>query len=418
VRDIAYGTLLRDRRRELHAAVARVLEERFPELAKRTPELLAQHLTEAGDTPRAVRSWLEAGRRAAERSADREAVSHLRRGLSVLAGLAASPERDRMELELQLAIGTPLIALSGWSGPEVAAAYERASELCEVLGESGRLARALFGLFSNRIVRGETRTALQLAEHCLAAAERQGDPVDRLLGHRAKGAALMQLGALAASCSEFEAIAALYDPERDRGIAATSVTDPRASGLSFLSLVLWKMGFPDRARRAAAEGFRHAARLRHANTTGHLLCHAGGELAQFLRDVPAARRHGEAAIALADQHGMPMWRGYGLISCGWAAAEEGRPAEGLALARARGTTSSTPSAPSSTRPITSASWRRSTAASVTRTPGFQWWRPRANKWRERRLAFPRPIFTGSRASFGSSRASPLRVPRIPFRRRW
>ena len=198
VRDAAYGTLLRERRRRLHAAVARALEERFPELAGTTPELLAHHLTEAGEAEQAVRYWLEAGRRSAERSADREAVSHLGRGLEVLAGLPASAERDRMELDFQLAIGTPLIALSGWSGPQVAAAYERASVLCESLGETEHLVPALFGLASNRVVRGQTRAAQRLAERCRALAERRRDPVDRLLAHRAMGAALMQLGASAA----------------------------------------------------------------------------------------------------------------------------------------------------------------------------------------------------------------------------
>ena len=67
----------------------------FPNWPETTPELLAHHLTEAGEAGRAVRYWLEAGRRSAERSADREAVSHLRRGLEVLAGLPASAERDR-----------------------------------------------------------------------------------------------------------------------------------------------------------------------------------------------------------------------------------------------------------------------------------------------------------------------------------
>ena len=115
-------------------------------------------------------------------------------------------------------------------------------------------------------------------------------PVDRLLAHRAMGAALMQLGELRQARAELEAIPALYDPERDRGLAARCVTDPRASGLSFLALVLWIMGYPDQARRTADEASRHAAELQHANTTGHVLCHAGGELAQLLGDAPAARR--------------------------------------------------------------------------------------------------------------------------------
>ena len=67
---------------------------------------------------------------------------------------------------------------------------------------------------------------------------------------------------------------ALYDPERDRGLATTCFADPSASGLSFLALVLWLMGYPDRARQTADAASRHAAELAHANTTALVLYHA------------------------------------------------------------------------------------------------------------------------------------------------
>jgi predicted ATPase len=215
----------------------------------------------------------------------------------------------------------------------VSAAYERAAALCENLGDDERLVPTLFGLASNRVVRGETRVALGLAERCRRVAERRGSPVDRLLAHRARGAALMQLGALPEARAEFERIGVLYDPERDRGLAARCVTDPRVSGRSFLAQLLWIVGYPEQARRTADEASRLAAELGHANTTGHVLCHAGGELTHFLRDVPATRGHAEAAMALAAEHDMPMWRGYGLILRGWAVAREGRPEEGASLVR-------------------------------------------------------------------------------------
>jgi predicted ATPase len=333
VQDAAYGSLVKARRHQLHAAVARALEEGFPEVAATTPELLAHHLTEAGAAERAVGCWLKAGRRSAGRSADREAVKHLRRGLEVLAGLPESTDRDRLELDLQLAIGTPLIALHGWGGQQVAAAYDRAGALCESLGEDERLVPTLFGLYSNRVVRGETRTALRLAERSRAVAEHRRDPVDRLLVHRAMGAALMQLGELRRARAEFEAIPALYDPERDRGLAARCVTDPRASGLSFLALVLWVMGYPNRARQTTDEAARQATALQHANTTGHVLWAAQGERAQLLGDASAARCYAEALLTLAGEHGMLMWRGHGLVLRGWALAEEGRPEEGTSVIR-------------------------------------------------------------------------------------
>ncbi|MFG3594079.1 AAA family ATPase [Bradyrhizobium sp. RDI18] len=107
VQDAAYSTLLRGDRQQLHARIADVLERRFPERVAREPELLAHHLTEARKIDRAIGYWLKAGERAAERSANLEAVRHLTRGLEALKTLPESPERDRRELELQIAIGTP-----------------------------------------------------------------------------------------------------------------------------------------------------------------------------------------------------------------------------------------------------------------------------------------------------------------------
>jgi class 3 adenylate cyclase len=79
VQDVAHESLLKSRRQQIHARIAAVLEEGFPTVAETEPETLAQHLTEAGLADRAVGYWLRAGRNAAERSANLEAISHLER---------------------------------------------------------------------------------------------------------------------------------------------------------------------------------------------------------------------------------------------------------------------------------------------------------------------------------------------------
>jgi predicted ATPase len=108
VQEAAYTTLLRARRRQLHAAIAAALEREFPETVTAQPELLAHHCSEAGLTDQAVRFWHRAGERALERSANLEAVAHLTRGIEVLGGLPQSRERDEQELLLQVALVAPL----------------------------------------------------------------------------------------------------------------------------------------------------------------------------------------------------------------------------------------------------------------------------------------------------------------------
>jgi predicted ATPase len=110
VQDAAYQSLLKSRRRQLHARIARVLKERFPEAAEVEPELLAHHRTEAGFTQQAVDYWHQAGQVAIARSAHAEAIAHLTRGLDLLTRLLDGADHRRRELDLQLALGRALIA--------------------------------------------------------------------------------------------------------------------------------------------------------------------------------------------------------------------------------------------------------------------------------------------------------------------
>src|SRR5439155_9081932 len=143
VQDAAYSTLLRGRRQELHARAAAALEEHFADLVERQPELLAHHLTGAGDSERAVDQWLKAGRHAAARLAHVEAIGHFERGLAALAALAEGPARYGREIELQLARGLSLFTAQGFMAAEAAPAYARARELAEQRGDSHQLFMAV-----------------------------------------------------------------------------------------------------------------------------------------------------------------------------------------------------------------------------------------------------------------------------------
>ena len=84
VRDAAYSGLLKSRRAGLHATIADAFEQRFPEIVEAQPETLAHHLTEAGLIEKAADYWLQAGKKAAMRSANLEAIAHLQRGIEAL----------------------------------------------------------------------------------------------------------------------------------------------------------------------------------------------------------------------------------------------------------------------------------------------------------------------------------------------
>ena len=114
VQDVAYDSLLKSRRQELHGKIARAIEEQFPTLKDAEPELLAHHYTEAGLAEAAIEHWQEASRRAMQRSAHIEAERHLRTGLAVLATMAETAARNRLEISLQNALGVCLMPSRGF----------------------------------------------------------------------------------------------------------------------------------------------------------------------------------------------------------------------------------------------------------------------------------------------------------------
>jgi predicted ATPase len=95
VQDAAYGTLLREPRRALHARIAETLESQFAEIAESQPELLARHYTEAGQIEKAAGLWGKAGQRSLERSALVEAVAQITHGLDQIATLPSTPALSR-----------------------------------------------------------------------------------------------------------------------------------------------------------------------------------------------------------------------------------------------------------------------------------------------------------------------------------
>jgi predicted ATPase len=155
IQDTAYQALLKSTRQQYHQQIAQVLEEKFSETKETQPELLAHHYTEAGLVGQAIPYWQKAGQRAAQRSANAEAISHLTKGLELLKTLPDTPERAQQELTLQLALSTPLVATKSFAAPEVERVYIRAQELCRQLGETPQLFSVLLGLLGFRLVRAE-----------------------------------------------------------------------------------------------------------------------------------------------------------------------------------------------------------------------------------------------------------------------
>jgi class 3 adenylate cyclase/predicted ATPase len=331
VQDAAYSTLLRAPHQHLHARIATVIEQQLPQRASAEPELLARHFTEAGQVEVAISYWLKAGQRAAERSADEEAVRHLRRGLGMLMAVPDSTEKDRQELDFQLALGTPLAARHGYGSPPVGAARDRAIALCERLGDTQRLLPSLFGQFLYCLTSGRIPKALEYAERCQSMAAHTGDRVTRLIAHRAMGTALAAMGEPEAARAQYDQFLALHNAEKDRSLSVHYVTDSHSTVLALLALSLWALGYPDQAVAVREKAFKRAVEANHANTSGVVSIYAGAQLSVLLGNKEDVKSYVENLNARFEGRVPPWAINCGQILMGWAIGCAEQLEDGIAL---------------------------------------------------------------------------------------
>jgi predicted ATPase len=329
IQDAAYASLLKRTRHQYHQQIAQMLEAEFPETVEAEPELVAHHYTEAGLNEQAFGYWLQAGKRAAQRSANVEAINHLTKGLEVLMTLPDTLERARQELDLQTTLGPVLMAVKGQSSQDTERAYARARELCQQVGETPQLFPVLHGLFRFYMVRAELQTTRDLAEQLLSLAQRAEDPALLLEAHRVMGQTMFWLGELAASRAHLEQGMALYDPQQHRSHAFVYGQDPGVACRSFAVRAIWVLGYPDQALQNIDEALNQAQELTHPFSLVYALAMAT-VVHSFRREAQAVQERAEAVIAVSTEHGFPFWLAFGMILRGWVFTAQGRGAEGIA----------------------------------------------------------------------------------------
>ena len=351
VQDAAYGTLLREPRRTLHARIAETLEHRFPEIAENQPELMARHCTKAVLIKKSAGLWGRAGQRSLERSALVEAAEQLTRALDQIATLPATPALRREQIKLQVALLTPLIHVKGHAAPGTKAAAERARlliEEAEALGEPPEdpllLFSVLYSFWVARFVAFHGKVMRELAAHFLTLAGKQGGAVPLMVGHRNMGVSLLHTGDIEEARVHIDRAIALYDPAKHRQLATRFGQDVRVALLFYRSLTLWPLGYPegaladaDRAIRDAREIGQAASLMAALTLTSLSQIHCGS--------YAVANAQLDEAIMLANEKGAVFWKVGGMLVQGCLFAIAGKASDavrtitsGLSAWRATGTT--------------------------------------------------------------------------------
>jgi len=316
------------RRVWLHQRIGARQEAGYGAQAREIAAELAIHFERGRDPRRAVQYLWQTGRKALQRSAHREAIIHLTRGLELLQTWPDTPERLLHELALQASLGTPLIATQGWAAPEVATAYRRAHALWEQGGETPQHCGVLYGLCAWHAMRAEWQTARALMERLLALAQSVHHPTLLMHAHLGLGGILYCLGAFAAVRAHVEQGLALYDPRMHHPSVSDAVHDPEVVGRCVAAGALWHLGYPEQARQHLDAALTRAQELAHPFTLAQVF-YCATAFAFLRREVQVARERADALITLATAQGFPFQLAGGMLCRGLVLTEQGRPEEGM-----------------------------------------------------------------------------------------
>jgi class 3 adenylate cyclase/predicted ATPase len=334
VQDAAYGTLLRETRRALHARVAETLEKLFADVAENQPELLARHCTEAGLIEKAALLWGKAGQRSVARSAFLEAAEQLMRALSQIATLPGTPALRRDEIRLQVALINPLMHVKGYPAPETKAAVETARRLieqAETLAERPEdplaLYSVLYGVWSANYTMYNGAAIRELAGQFLELAAKDGTTIPLMVGHRLMGSSLSHDGKFGEARLHFDRAIGLYDPVAHRPIATRFGQDVRVVILVQRARALWCLGYPSAALTDAEHALKDARQVAHAATLAYASMSAVVHISCGRYDT--AGLLADELVTLADEIGSVYWKVLGTLTSGWVQMLRGEAANAV-----------------------------------------------------------------------------------------
>ncbi len=269
VRDAAYESLLKARRRAIHEKLVAALEA----VSGTLPEVIAYHAGEASLTEKAIDYWQKAGQVALARPAYQEAIGHLSAAIGSIRTMPDDRDWWERELSLQIQLGQALIASAGYGAEPTAEAFARAKELVEKIGDTPNRFPVLYGAWAIHYIRAEIASAMTAAESFLEVAERQESDVGRLVANRICGTSLMMVGRLSEAEKHFDAALGYYRPNEHGPLAGRFGQEPGVSVRVYQSLVLSVIGFADRAASVAMEAEQAVRDLVHVNTKCYAAMH-------------------------------------------------------------------------------------------------------------------------------------------------
>ncbi|MGH7913417.1 MAG: ATP-binding protein, partial [Candidatus Binataceae bacterium] len=302
--EVAYDSLLIERRRQIHNRAAAAIEEMYSGKIDDHLSQLAQHYNRAGNADKAVGYLRLAAQQARDRSAYDDALGYVTDALKLLAAMPESRDRDRDELVIQSIRGPLLVSTRGFANAELEQCLNRGLDLCRRVGEGPEMFGVMFGLWSFNLSRNRLRDAMSLAEKILNLSQLMSSELVEAGAHSAFGSTCLWRGEFSVAREHLEQSIAIYDRDLPRYLPMleASVVPSRCQS----SWVLWMSGYPDQAHERAEEGLELATRLGRPFSMAFALMYSIA-LSNFRLDYRTIRPRAETLIELARENGFPFW---------------------------------------------------------------------------------------------------------------
>jgi class 3 adenylate cyclase/predicted ATPase len=334
IRDAAFQSILKARKRELHEHIAEVLASRFPEIAETEPELLAHHFTEANLVDRALAYWRKAAERAAKRLAYIEALGHVDRAMKLVTGLPVSPERDEWELNFLVIEGPSRMALDGWDSPPAKLLYEKARAVAERLGRPAEVFRSVWGLWMGAHSSGQHARAHELLQEIFGLLTQTKDPEYVVQAHHAGGSQMVAEGVPRAALSHIDQLLTNYQMDVHGNLAMTyGAHDPGCCSLGMRALSVMMLGHLDQVEVALRKALDLSDRLDHKPSLSqtHMFC---AETFIILNRMEEAEAHLKICVPLAEKYSLANYLIPAQIMQGWVRVLRGEVEDGVRQAEA------------------------------------------------------------------------------------
>jgi class 3 adenylate cyclase len=327
LQQVAYETLLRSGRRELHRRAAVVISDHFVEIANSRPELLAYHWTRGGELEVGIAAWKRAGDIATFRKAFGEAEQLYQNGITTLMELPVSPERDTGELTLRSLLADVFRMTRGFSARETVEATARARALSDRNGDHAQQLLQMWGEWTAASSGGNMITALRLAHRLYELAVIEGSPSSLAHGHMIEMTSRYRVGDLAGADDHFrrgEEVFAASEFRRRPGVIAQTYGNA--------AMIAWLRGHDAEAQRRIDYALTVSRNNNNPYDYAYAQAMAAIHLA-VLGEFEAATDLAQKGILLSDKHAFPQFGAICRVALGRAKAQKGFSSDGMALIR-------------------------------------------------------------------------------------